>query len=461
MAKLGLGTRLAQGAHQRQDMVLAPRMLQSIEVLAMPVADLESWLVEQAESNEALLVEPERSRESLEPTRSRASLARASDDHHALLESQPDRGRSVADLVDEEIAARDLGDDLSSWIRFLGGCLDDGGLLAIADERLRELAEEAALPLAGTGAGDALLADAIATLQQFEPCGIGARSSVEALLLQLDPADDDYGVLCRLLEDFLLELSRNRRSDVAKELGLEIRELDRLLGVLERLDLRPAAGLVGVDAPVIVPDIIVLPDGESFSVELARGALPSVTIDPVAEELLGEIERGSDARKYLARQVEKAKWIAESVQMRGVTLLRVAEAALRTQVGFLNAGPEALVPLAMKSVAEELELATSTVSRAVAGKTVQTPWGIVPLRDLFQTSAGESTTGTSSTAAVREQVRRLIEAEDPAKPLSDEAIVETLRGKGNSVARRTVAKYRKELGIPSSYRRRREGQSPG
>lgn len=456
---------------QRQEMILAPRMLQSIEVLTLPAMDLEGWLSSQAELNEALLVEPpdlggdtgdgHGSGWESGPGRGAAARSKATDDHYALLQAQPGPELSLSDEIEAQLASRDLGPELSSWIRFLVSCLDEGGLLSVSDEELAELSMESGLPYAGAAAGRSLLADAIAELQQFEPRGIGARSSVEALLLQLDPMDSDYGLLCSLLEDFLFELSRNQRPSVASKLGLELAELDRLLGVLERLDTRPTAGMAGEMAPALTPDLIALSEdgGETFGVELTRGALPRVSVDPVAEELLSGFERGSDARAYLAEKVEKARWVLEAVEMRGVTLLRVAQAALRHQAAFLRHGPTSLVPLAMKDVAAELELATSTVSRAVAGKAVQTAWGIVPLRSLFQTTAGEAAEGqaASSTEAVRGRVKALVGAENPSSPLSDEALVKALVAEGHNVARRTVAKYRGELGIPSSYRRKRHG----
>lgn len=452
-------------------MILAPRMLQSIEVLTLPAMDLEGWLSTQAESNEALLVEPPdggldgtvAADPSWESGSGRASAARskATDEHYALLQAQPGPELSLSDQIEAQLASRELGSELTSWVRFLVGCLDEGGLLSVSDEQLVELSLDSGLPYAGAAAGRSLLADAIAELQQFEPRGIGARSSVEALLLQLDPSDRDYGLLCSLLEDFLFELSRNQRPSVASKLGLELAELDRLLGVLERLDTRPAASMVGQTAPALTPDLIALSEdgGESFGVELTRGALPRVSVDPLAEELLSGFERGSEARAYLAEKVEKARWVLEAVEMRGVTLLRVAQVALRHQAAFLRHGPTSLLPLSMKDVAAELELATSTVSRAVAGKTVQTAWGIVTLRSLFQTTAGEAAMGqaASSTEAVRGRVKALVGAEDPASPHSDEALLQALVAEGHNVARRTVAKYRGELGIPSSYRRKRHG----
>ena len=457
MAKLGLN----HGLHQRQDMVLAPRMLQAIEVLALPGADLEGWLMEQAEGNEALVVEAPRpeltsDRGVLEPSRSRAAAMRASDDHHALLMAQPDRSLSLSDTVEEQLAARDAGGELREWVRFLVDCLDPSGLLGDSDEELMALAVAADIALAGTESGWSLLGRAIGELQQLEPAGIGARSSVEALLLQLDPTDGDYALLCSLLEDFLFELSRNRRPSVAAKLGLELGELDRLLGVLGQLETRPAAHLTEDAAPTIQPAVMVHKDGELVSVELVRGLLPSVTIDPMAEELLGGGALDGEARGYLRGKVDRARSVAEAVEMRGVTLLRVAEGVIRRQPLFMTDGLSGLSPLSMTELAAELELAPSTISRAVAGKSMQTPFGILPLRQFFQTStstAGEG--GAAATEAVRIRVKHLIDDEDPSAPLSDEAIVEALGDSGLAVARRTVAKYRKELGIPSSYQRKR------
>jgi len=163
-----------------------------------------------------------------------------------------------------------------------------------------------------------------------------------------------------------------------------------------------------------------------------------------------------EAGTCLRGKSEKARWVSEAVEMRGATLLRVAEAALRGQSKFMAEGPVGLKALSMTDVAEELGLAVSTVSRTVAGKMAQTPWGIVPLRSFFQSAAGSAAdAGGAATEAARERVRRLVEAEDPSAPLSDESLVAALAGEGLQVARRTVAKYRKELDIPSSYRRKR------
>jgi RNA polymerase sigma-54 factor len=332
-------------------------------------------------------------------------------------------------------------------VRFLVGCLDERGFLSPSDEELLALALEA-----GLAGGRSRLGAAIAALQELEPRGIGARNAIEALLLQLDPADPDYDLLCRLLEEFVEELAKNRLPQVARAMGLELADLERLLDLLRELDPAPAASLVEEAAPVIVPEVMVEAAGEGWEVSVPRSALPAVSVDPSVADLARDRAQGAEVRRYLRGKLDQARWIVEAVAHRGETLLRVARAAFAHQRAFLEEGPGHLAPLTMGAVADELGLHVSTVSRAVAGKFAQTPWGCLPLRSLFQSAAGGEDTARDE---VREAVRALFEGEDKTRPLSDEEAVAALAERGLTVARRTVAKYRKELGIPSSYRRRR------
>ncbi len=429
----------------RQEMLLQPRMLQSIEVLQLPTQDLLAWLQRQAEENEALVIVP--------PER---PLSRAATDaHDELLQAHAARPAGLVEELMRQLDAAGHPADLDAWARFLVGQLDARGLLVATDEVLAALAVDAELPLSGTRGGATLLARAIAAVQDLEPRGVGARNGVEALLLQLDPNDPDYALLCRLLEDFLTELARGRADAVAEAMGLDSADLARLLGCLRELDLSPAADMEAPEAP-LVPDLVVLPVAEEdgFRLELVRGELPEVHIDADVERLAKDRDTAVPDRKYLRGKLERARWIQDALRERGETLLRVAEAVFSRQRGFLAVGPRALSPLRMSDVADELGLATSTVSRAVAGKYVQTPHGVQPLRLFFQASASEDGAAPARDA-VRDTLRDLVAAEDPSAPLSDDQLVERLNALGIAVARRTVAKYRKELGIASSYERRR------
>jgi RNA polymerase sigma-54 factor len=429
----------------RQELALQPRMLQSIEVLQLPTADLEAWLARQAEENEALVVVP--------PYRSDAAALGATAAHDELLQASPARGASLLDELERQVDALGLQAELRAWVLHLVACLDGLGFLCATDAELEARALDLELPLAGTPGGAALFAAAIAKLQGLEPRGVGARNAVEALLLQLEPQDPDYSLLCRLLEDFLAELARGEIDVVAEALGLSAADVLRLLDCLRELELRPAAAFDVIEG-AIVPDLVVLAGPDGFQLDLVRGHLPEVHIDPDIAALAKAKGTEVQDRRYLRQKLEKARWVQAALHERGETLLRVATAVFERQRGFLAIGARALEPLRMGEVAAALGVATSTVSRAVAGKYVQTPHGVQPLRAFFQSSASEDGAAPARDA-VRDRVRELVAAEDSAAPLSDDSLVERLASEGITIARRTVAKYRKELGLASSYERRR------
>ncbi|MFT7677596.1 MAG: RNA polymerase sigma-54 factor [Planctomycetota bacterium] len=430
-----------------QRMVLQPRMLQAVELLQLPSADLEGWLQQAAEGNEALALDaPElpAANEPGERRRSRAAAQAASDAHEAMLQRAPARGASLVQMVEEQLALAELPPDLEDWVRFLIGRLDAAGFLSESDEDLLLAAADAGLP-----GGVLKLGKAIACMQALEPRGLGARDAIEAMLLQLDPLAADYFACCRLLEEFVEDLARNRLPKVASCLGVELDELRRLIDQLRDLDPRPVGHLVEVLAPVIKPDVHVEGGPGGFEVMVERSALPAISLDPEVAQMARDKALPSDIRSYLRGRVDEARAVVDAVQQRGVTLVRVSRSVFERQLAFLENGPGRLDPLAMAVVAEDLGLAVSTVSRAVSGKYVQTPWGIFPLRHFFQAEAG----GVAQDG-VRAALQRLVDGEDSGAPFSDDDLMAALERDGVRVARRTVAKYRKELGIPSSYQRR-------
>jgi len=417
-------------------------MLQAIEILQLPAGELVEWLEEAARNNEALKVE----RPQEMPRRSRGG-SEATERHDHALQNHPARAAGLQQSLYEQLALRELDAEHTEWVRFLIGCLDPTGLLSLSDEQCLCLAEEA-----GLIGGGALFGSAIATLQTFEPCGVGGRSAVEAMLLQLDPLGPQYPLLCRLLEDFLDELAKNQRPQVARSLGVSLNELEELLGDLRDLDPCPGRSQSTEAAEVITPEILVepCPDG-AWEIELQSDYLPRVSVEGEYRTMLADAE--GELASYLRERVRDARTLVDAVQQREETLLRVSQSVFRRQQAFLEEGPSALKPLRMNELAEELGLHPSTVSRSVAGKHVQSPWGVHPLRWFFQ--AGGPTDEACALDTVREAVREVFAGEDERSPLSDEEAAELLRERGIDAARRTVAKYRNELDIPSSYRRRR------
>ncbi|MDZ4773165.1 MAG: RNA polymerase factor sigma-54, partial [Planctomycetota bacterium] len=445
--------RPAQTQRAEQRMVMQPRMLQGLEMLALPALELTAFLAEKALENEALLVEEagEEPRRRDETDWRPKSVAReALERRDEVLDGIRERDKTTAERALEQVALLDLTGELGAWARFMVTCLDENGWLSATDAELLGLAHAA-----GLEPSHDLLARAIACVQGLDPRGIGGRNAIEALLLQLDTNDPDYLLSCRVIEEFLDDLSRNKRPAVAKALGIDARKLDEVIAGLSTLDPCPGRSLASSAAQVIHPDVVVERTDAGFDVRVERSSLPKVSLDPVVVRTAADKSEPREVRAWLRGKVEEARWLVAALDDRRATLLRVARSACHHQRAFLEHGDGRLTPLSLTTVAEELGLSLSTVSRAVADKYVETPFGCVLLRRFFQAAAG----GGEGTVIedVRVVVRELFEGEDARAPISDEDAVEVLRGKGIELSRRSVAKHRAALGIASSYLRKRHG----
>jgi RNA polymerase sigma-54 factor len=431
--------------HQRpeQQQLLLPRMIQAVEALELPAAELATWLREAYQQNEALrLVEA--------PWARRASLSseQPGDDwieNQALAQSV-----DLSAALFEQLPWLNLSPQREEWVRFLILCLDERGFLSVPDEELLLLAETT-----GIAGGAAALGLAVADLQRLEPRGLGGRNQQEALLLQLDPHAPDYAALAALIEQHLPAIERNKLPQVARALGRSLADLEPLLVQLRRLHPDPVAAWSQTSAPRLEADLYVTPTEAGFELTTERGRVPEVSIDPRAQRLASDPQQSKELREYLRGRLERARWVIDAVSQRLATLERVGRAVFAHQGRFLREGPAWIRPLTMNAVAEELGLHPSTVSRAVAGKGVQTPFGILPLRSFF--SAEFKPGCQQGRPELLAALAKLVAEEDRRQPLSDDLLVEALTCQGFEVARRTVAKYREELGIKSSYRRREFG----
>ncbi|MCA8977418.1 MAG: RNA polymerase factor sigma-54 [Planctomycetes bacterium] len=447
------------GQRQEQRLALLPQMLQSIEVLQLATSDLLQFLELEAERNETLElraaplgeqeVEPGAARERDDDGESWRPRFDADDGSmQGFLESIAAHADSLVDFVRQQLAFREVGGELGEAVIRLSENLDERGLLPFD---LEELAGEFDLPLE-------LLQEAHAELQSLEPRGIGAADAIEAMLLQAE-GDPDLGLIERLLRDHLDALGRNRLPEVARDLDLSLDELQDVLERIRRLNPRPASEFSDEAAAPIRPDAFAVYRDGRVHVALDESALPSLGID--AEYAAMAIDRDAEkqVRDYLRPKLRLARDLISALEQRQETLLRVVRAVMQQQVQFLQRGRSAIVPLRMSEIADELELATSTISRAIAGKHVATEYGLFRLRDFFDGGRLKATTvAGQGRMGVAQQIADLVAAEDKQAPLSDDDLVTALQQRGVHVARRTIAKYRKELGLPSSYRRRQFGE---
>ncbi|MFN3244724.1 MAG: RNA polymerase factor sigma-54 [Planctomycetota bacterium] len=448
---------LKLGQRQEQRMALLPQMLQSIEVLQLATADLVAFVDAELQQNETLEVQrreveapdaPEpKSNERDEPDFEEFRRARPDGDDKKLgfLNSVPARGGNLVDHVREQLAFRDVPPLIAEVVVLLAERVDERGLLPQPDT---ELAVELDL-------GSDLVGEARTALQQLEPAGVGAHDAIEAMLIQAQ-ADPDLPLIEMMLREHLEELSRNKLPDVARALSLSIDELQDLMGRVRSLNPRPGAEFVADDDLPVQPDAFAWLQNGEVRVALDDEALPDLQVNEQYAALFGDRRTEREVRDYLRPKLRSARDLIDAIQQRKATLARVVQATMEQQRAFLEKGRAAIKPLRMSDIADQLELHTSTVSRTIAGKFVQTDRGVFSLREFFDGSRIDAAKAEGQgRMAVSQQIQDLVDQEDKLHPMSDDDIVAALSGRGVQVARRTVAKYRRELSIPSSYQRRK------
>lgn len=296
-------------------------------------------------------------------------------------------------------------------------------------------------------------------VQCFDPPGVGARDLGECLALQLAPlADDTPGkvLALRIASGPIDHLPKIGIEGIAVELDCPVDAVAEALQLLRSLDPRPGAQIGALPADTyITPDCVIWRQRGAWQVALASGHQPQLTIHRGYEQMIGRA--GASDAGYLRGRLQEARWLLKNLEQRGETLLKVVRCLLRQQSGFLEFGAQALRPLTLREVAAEVGLHESTVSRAIARKYVRTPRGTMPLRNFFASGIDTDGGGATSSTAIQTMIRRLIESENPRKPLSDALLAASLKATGVPVARRTVAKYREAMGISPSHDRLRLG----
>lgn len=500
---------LSQQAQARlgQQMKLAPRVLQSMEILQMPLASIEERIESELESNVALeQVEPEQSdgvgsdegssvdgdfsqsstaSETAPPTVDR--FARAEDLHErtgdddaseiwreiarkegdfdpraAALENAQSSGQSFEEVLLDQWLLYEAPAPIMEAGRVLIANIGENGFLV---RPLADIASECA-QLDANAPTVALLGEALKRLQShLEPAGLAARDFAESLILQLDarrhnnppPAGDTRFADARVLvESDLRDLESNRLVAIRQRHGWTEERLEQARECLRHCDPAPGRTLRVESAPIVRPDVIVEYDSisDSYTARLASGVLPNLRVSEEYLRLSKAKSTDAAAKTMLVDGIRRARWFIDAIEQRGATLLRVMNEVIARQREWLDAGGGALKPLPMTQVARELRMNVSTISRAVAGKWIATPRGVFELRRLF-TGGTETESGADiSWIAVKALVREIIAAEDKSKPLSDQAISLALKERGIPLARRTVVKYREQLSIATARGRR-------
>jgi RNA polymerase sigma-54 factor len=299
---------------------------------------------------------------------------------------------------------------------------------------------------------------ALKLVQQLEPAGVGARDLKECLLIQMNQCDEDMSFEQCLVSEYMQQLLDNKLPQIAKKMGVSIDEVNRAVKRISKFDTSPGMQIGRDDNRPVTADVIVEKDEESgeFIVGLAEWGIPNLKINDYYQNMQRSKEAEAKTKEFLKKNIQSAQWIIEAIQQRKRTLLRVSEAIVKYQKDFFEKGHLYLKPLPMSKVADEVGIHLATVSRAVSGKYVQCDWGIIPLRKFFSGGTEDTNGNKYSWEAVRVKLQEIVDNEDKSKPLSDEKIRKELAEQGiDNLARRTVAKYRKILNIPSARYRKK------
>ncbi len=366
------------------------------------------------------------------------------------------RAASLTDYLLEQWAFVECPDAVRRAGRAIINSIDAEGYLRVSMETIQSESKE-----------PPLLADleaALKLVQTLEPAGVGARDLSECLLLQLADLEKDeelseghdFRLERALISECLNDLKMNRFPQISKKLGRSIDDINAARRRLARLNPYPGKLIGGQDAPPITPDAIIYYDEETdrYEIEMTNDPAPNLYISAMYRNMIKNRTVDKKTRDFLSNNVRNARWLIESIEQRRGTIARVIRAVVDAQREFFDKGPEFLKPLPMILVADQLGIHVATVSRAVSEKWIQTPRGIYPLRRFFSGGTQGADGTDMSWDAVKEKLRNIISEEDKFDPLNDDVLVEKLKAQGIDLARRTVAKYRKLLNIPTARQRR-------
>ncbi|MBL8300166.1 MAG: RNA polymerase factor sigma-54 [Rhodanobacteraceae bacterium] len=469
-----------------QQLALTPQLQQAIRLLQLSSVELEMELREALESNpllelpdepaepapaeasngaEAAPVEFETRTTSDEATNAEAESRDVEEDRFdpadTSFEAATRNTSSDEEFEPQEPEQQDLRDHLL-WQLNLTPMSARDQAIAVAiieavddDGYLHEPVEAIQQGLAGIYAVDADEIEAVRhRIQRFDPLGVASRNLRECLLVQLDAFDaemEGVAIARAIVADHLEVLAKNDRARLSRSLKVASDQVDIAVHLIRTLDPKPGSSVSSAAPEYVAPDAYAFRQHGQWQVSLAPGCQPQLVINRHYESLIARAQR--DDASYLRGQLQEARWLIKSLKTRADTILKVAQAIVQAQSAFLDFGPEAMKPLVLKDVAEEIGMHESTVSRVTTRKFLYTPRGTFEFKHFFSSGVSTVDGGSASATAIQAMIRKLIDAEPSGKPLSDQGLAEELNRRGINVARRTVAKYREAMNIAASNER--------
>jgi RNA polymerase sigma-54 factor len=466
--KLGLSTRLSQR------LILTPSLQQAIKLLPLTTLELAEVLEQEVMENPLLEEVPQEQLSAEEVAQEEAKQQQEKDDPlreidvEKFFEDYLDdgdhrrtRSAEVPELPPIENTLTEQPDLYDHLMWQLHMAVSDELTVEIGDAIIQNLDADGLLrasvdEIANLGPYPMEEVEkALCIIQGLDPAGVAARDLTECLRLQLRNlglADSPTDIMVR---DYMKQLQSHQYPEIGRQMGLTPEEVSHHLEIIKRLDPKPGLKYSPDKSSYVIPDVFVVKEADEYKIVLNDDGLPKLRISPTYRRMLDVKEVGSEeTRNYVKEKLRSALWLLKSVDQRQRTIYKVSESIIRHQRGFLDHGIAHLRPLVLRDVATDIGMHESTVSRVVANKYMHTPRGVFELRFFFHSGITSNMGEAISSVTIKDKIRKMIEAEDPYRPLSDSRIAELLGHDGLPLARRTVAKYREELRIPPSNLRK-------
>lgn len=459
-------------------MTIAPQLRQALKVLQVGALELRSTILEELQTNPALeempsgdmsLEAPGTPAENSEAPTKNDETPEAKDDweddyappapeYSAEAAKKRDfffdsitTEKSLQEHLMEQAKMSDAHEDVIKALEYVLGNLDDRGFLTVEPAAV---AQQSELPLA-------TVEKALKMLKALDPQGLGCRDLQECLITQLelkgdtgDNSSNSSGLAGKILKNHYALFLRRRIPELSKALEVDPVEVEEALKEIAELDPAPGRSFAEDTNRVIVPDVKIFKEGEKWQLELTRDYLPKLKLSSNFKTFLTDKRLSASEREFMQEKLKAGRQLLSAIEQRQVTIERIARLILEIQNGFFEHGVEKLKPLTMAQIAEKIGVHETTVSRAIANKYISTPHGIFDFKFFFTPGYTNDAGETMSNKTIKDKIGQLIEGEDVNKPLSDQTIAEMLKKENINIARRTVAKYREELGVLPTHLRR-------
>ncbi|HUH13189.1 MAG TPA: RNA polymerase factor sigma-54 [Longimicrobiales bacterium] len=481
-------TGLYQGTQLKQEMKINPRLYQAMDLLYMPLLDLQQHIKQEMLNNPFLdLEEPLTSEDELQKDEQKEKEEQQAEDEidwEEILLNGFDAGGRKAEYEEKEyyepvsVETRDLSDHLADQLMLLRvsnreqllgeeiiGNIDDDGYLACTLEEMLEPLNTWVLDngAAWTDEGETLetfsMEEAEAMLeviQGFDPPGVGARDLRECILLHLKNEGLEDTLAFRIVQDYYDQLINHRWSEISKEMGITPKDVQGASDEVAKLDPKPGLKYAAPADNYITPDLVVDKIEGEYKVFLNDTSLPRLKLSKTYQQIARDKSKfKGENKEFISNKLNSANWMIQAIEQRRQTMLKVMNFIVDRQREFFEKGVQYLKPLTLREVAEVIDMHESTVSRVTNEKFVQTPRGVLPLKFFFSSGLSTDSGEDVSARGIKAKIQELVDNENPKKPLTDQAIVNILKEEGIQIARRTVAKYRDQLGILSARMRKR------